>query len=258
MATLIRPDGTRLFYQVIGKDTGRPPLVFIHGWCSNQEHWVHQASHFRKRHRVLLLDRRGHGRSTTSGAGHDPATHAADFAALTAAAGLKRVLAIGHAGGGAGTLAFIRDNPRLVRAGVLIDTGLSGPPPAPAANSPLAAVIERLRGPQAKSVFKTMYASYFHPKGDRAAARQAVADAARTPDAVKIAELHGLMVDTAAIADGIAQPVLWLTAAGANQAFIRAHLKNVAFAQVYGANHFPHFEQPAQTNAMIEAFLTRI
>ena len=67
-----------------------------------------------------------------------------------------------------------------------------------------------------------------------------------------------MIVDTAAIADGIGQPVLWLTAHGADQPFIRSHLKNVDFAEVYGANHFPQFEQPAQANAMIETFLARI
>ncbi len=59
-------------------------------------------------------------------------------------------------------------------------------------------------------------------------------------------------------ADAIRQPMLWLTAEAANQAYIRSRLRNVAFAQVYGTSHFPQFEQPAQTNAMIEAFLTRL
>jgi len=49
-----------------------------------------------------------------------------------------------------------------------------------------------------------------------------------------------------------------VTAALAPQAFIAKHLRNVGFAQVYGANHFPHFEQPAQTNAAIEAFIARL
>lgn len=262
MATLSRPDGTQLFYKVTGKETGRPPLVLIHGWCSNHEHWVHQARYFGKHHRVLLLDRRGHGKSTSNGAGHDVATHAADFAAVTAAAGLKGVVAIGHAGGGAGTLEFMRSNPRLIKAGVLVDTGLYSVPATGAADSPfgrnVARMIEALRGPKSKAVFKAMYSGYFNDKGDRAAARQAVADAAKTPNAVKIAELQSLLIDTSAIADGVNQPVLWLTAAGVDQAFIRTHVKNVAFAQVYGANHFPHFEQPAQSNAMIEAFLARI
>lgn len=261
MATLLRPDGTKLFYKLEGKDTGLPPLVFIHGWCSNHEHWHHQVWHFRRRHRILLLDRRGHGRSTTSGIGHDPAGHAADILAVTREAGLKGVIAIGHAGGGPGTLEFVRANPRLVRACIAVDALLYPLPRLRDPKSPfgflVGGMIDALSRAGSKAVFKKTYSGYFNPQGDRAAARQAVTDAAGTPDAVKIAELEGLMVDTAAIADGIRQPVLWLTAAGADQDYLRSHLKNVAFAQVYGANHFPHFEQPAQTNAMIETFIAR-
>jgi len=262
MTTLTRDDGAKLFYQLMGRDTGRPPLVLIHGWCSNHAHWAHQSRYFARTHRILLLDRRGHGRSTTPGCGHDAATHAADIAAVTRAAGLKGVVAIGHAGGAPGTLEFIRANPRLVKAGVIVDAGLYPLPVLGSPKSPFGNVvgqmIEGLRGPKSKAAFRSMYGGYFHPKGDRQVARQAVADAAKTSDAVKIAELEGMIVDTAAIADGIRQPVLWLTASAAPQAFIAAHLKQVAFAQVYGANHFPHLEQPAQTNAMIETFVSRL
>jgi len=294
MATLERPDGSRLFYRLVGPAADRSPgmadatgidqsrgqpnsqsespsrrqandapaLLFVHGWCSNHTHWIHQTRHFRRRHQVLLVDRRGHGKSTTSGTGHDAITHAADLLAVVRAAGLKSVVAIGHAGGGAGTLEFIRSNPRLVRAGVLVDTGLY---PLPVLNSPespfgaiVGGMIAALEGRGAKAAFRRMYGAYFDPRGDRDAAARAVAEAAATPDVVKIAELHGMMVDTAAIAAGIRQPILWLTAAQAPQAFIAKHLRKVGFAQVYGAHHFPHFEQPAQTNAAIDAFLARL
>ena len=88
MATLNRPDGTQIYYQLVGNRSGKLPLVLIHGWCSSHELWVHQVKYFGKKHRILVLDRRGHGRSTTCGSGHNAATHAADIAAVTTAAGL--------------------------------------------------------------------------------------------------------------------------------------------------------------------------
>ena len=262
MPTLKRPDGASLFYKVVGKDTGKPPLVFVHGWCSRHEHWVHQVKHFQRSHRILLLDRRGHGKSTTPGTGHDAISHAADILAVTRAAELRGVIAIGHAGGGAGTLEFIRSNPKLVKAGVLVDSGFYPQPTLDDPASPfgflVGKMIAQLKGPKSKSAFKAMYSGYFDKQGDRAANAQAVAEAATTADAVKIAELEGLIVDIAAIGRDIAQKVLWLTAAGVDQAYIRSQLKHVSFAQVYGAAHFPHFEQPAQTNAMIETFVARV
>lgn len=262
MATLSRPDGTKIYYKLFGKDTGRPPLVFVHGWCSRHEIWEPQVKHFRKQHQILVLDRRGHGRSTTVGSGHTALGHAADIAAVTQAVGLKGVVAVGHAGGSPGTLEFIRSNRKQVRAGILVDTYLYSKPIPGDASNPFGALVEgeikKLRGLKKKSAFRSWYTSFFDNKGDRAAIREIVSEAAKTPDDVKIAELEGMLVDTAAMADDIKQPILWLTADTANQSYIRDHLNNVSFAQVYGAGHFPQSEQPAQTNAMIEAFLARL
>ncbi|MGB1880367.1 MAG: alpha/beta fold hydrolase [Gammaproteobacteria bacterium] len=266
MSMLKHPDGSRIYYRLTGKDGDGAPLVLIHGWCSNQSLWEHQVRYFRRRHPILLLDRRGHGRSSTSGSGHDAAGHAEDIAAVVKAAGLKRVVAVGHAGGAAGTLEFVRANPRLVRAGIIVDSFLYPLPrlddPKSAFGALLGPMIRALEGPNARSEFKRWYTSYFHPRSDRQLTRKIVAEAAKTPQAVKLAELHGMVADTEAIAAGIAQPMLWVTggfgAGGTDQSYIARHLKKVGFAQVYGASHFPHFEQPAQVNAMIETFLSRL
>ena len=262
MATLTRPDGTKIFYKLVGKETDKPPLLFIHGWCSRNEIWNNQVRHFRKNHQIILIDRRGHGRSTTNGCEHDAHGHARDIAAVTKTIGLKKLIAIGHAGGSPGTLEFIRANPRLVSAGVMVDTYLYPKRKESDKSHAFADLVEsqitKLTGPKAKSAFRTWYTSFFDRRGDRAAIRKLVADAGRVPDAVKVAELNGMLVDTAAIASEIQQPILWLTADIANQSYIRDHLRKVDFAQVYGAGHFPQWEQPAQTNAMIESFLARL
>ena len=79
----------------------------------------------------------------------------------------------------------------------------------------------------------------------------------RTPLPLAIDELKVMAVSTQRIAEDIEQPVLWLTAAPADQAYIRKHLKNVQFGQVVGSGHFPQLEVPAQTNAMLETFLSQ-
>ena len=54
MATLTSQDGTKVFYTVRGE--GRPPFIFIHGWCSNLTHWDARTRYFAKGHRVLAAD----------------------------------------------------------------------------------------------------------------------------------------------------------------------------------------------------------
>ena len=92
-------DDARLYYRLTGKRTAKGPvLLFIHGWCSNSSHWQPQIEHFGKTHRVLTLDRRGLGKSTTPGRGHTPKQHAMDIEALLRHLKVRRVIAIGHAG----------------------------------------------------------------------------------------------------------------------------------------------------------------
>jgi pimeloyl-ACP methyl ester carboxylesterase len=91
--------GARLYYEVEGKGDG-PALLFVHGWCSNVRHWDPQAEYFARRHRVLRVDRLGHGRSTKSGQYVFDFEHeAADIAQLAASVGVTAAVVIGHAAG---------------------------------------------------------------------------------------------------------------------------------------------------------------
>lgn len=268
MPKLVTGDGAELYYRLQGKastssgKTAQPPMIFVHGWCSNLEHWAPQARYFGRTRQVLRLDRRGHGRSSTPGSGHTAAQHADDIAAVAKATGLGRAIVVGHAGGGPGTLEFIRRYPKRVKAAVLIDSGMYPEPRLNDPTSPFGAVlgpmIDALQSTRGRSAFKKMYSGYFSPKCAKEVARPAVAEAARTPLSVAVDELHGMAVSTEKMADDIAVPVLWLTAAGVDQAYIASHVGNVTFGQVVGSGHFPQLEVPEQTNAMIDAFASQL
>src|SRR5216117_107285 len=74
------------------KDWGKgQPIVFSHGWPLSADDWDTQMLFFlRHGYRVIAHDRRGHGRSTQTGDGHDMDHYADDLAALT----------VGHSTGG--------------------------------------------------------------------------------------------------------------------------------------------------------------
>lgn len=262
MATFTTTDGAKLFYRLQGKQQDKQPvLLFIHGWCSNLEHWESQVKFFQRRYRILRLDRRGMGKSTSSGEVHSAEDHAADIAALIKSLGINKVIAVGHAGGGASTLELARTYPGLVKAAVLIDTGLY---PQPNLNPPsgfgelLAPMLAALDSAKGKAALKQMYQGYFSPKADKSLSRRVVADAVRTPLPIAIGELKGMAVSTEAIARGVKAPVLWLTANGVDQDYISEQIENVQFAQVVGAGHFPQMEVPAQSNAAIDTFIQQL
>jgi non-heme chloroperoxidase len=87
MPTITTKDGTEIFY----KDWGSgQPIVFSHGWPLSADDWDAQLLFFLHHgYRVIAHDRRGHGRSTQTGDGHDMAHYADDLAALTAHLDLK-------------------------------------------------------------------------------------------------------------------------------------------------------------------------
>ena len=262
MSKFVTKDGASLHYELRGRDTGRPPLVFIHGWCSNLTHWRFQVDHFARQHKVLCIDRRGQGKSTSAGSGHTAKQHAQDIADIVRLCKLKKVIAIGHAGGGPATLEILAGNPRLVKAGVMVDSGMYPLPRLGNPKSPfgmvLGTMLDALEGKGGEAAFKTMYRGYFAKKCVPAVASQAVAEACSTPMSVKIAELKCMVVSTQKIAQSINQPVLWLTAAGVDQVYISKQLANVTFAETVGAGHFPQLEVPGQVNAMLETFIGQL
>jgi non-heme chloroperoxidase len=98
MPIITTKDGTEIFYKDWG--TGQP-IVFSHGWPLSADDWDNQMLFFLEHgYRVIAHDRRGHGRSTQTGDGHDMDHYADDLAALTAHLDLKGAIHVGHSTGG--------------------------------------------------------------------------------------------------------------------------------------------------------------
>jgi len=121
MTSITTKDGTSIFFKDWGpKDA--TPIVFHHGWPLTADDWDAQMMFFAlKGYRVIAHDRRGHGRSTQTGAGNDMDTYAADVMALTDALDLKRAIHIGHSAGGGEVARYVaRAKPGRVAKAVLI------------------------------------------------------------------------------------------------------------------------------------------
>jgi non-heme chloroperoxidase len=98
MPTVTTSDGVEIFY----KDWGSgQPIVFSHGWPLSADDWDAQMLFFLGQgYRVIAHDRRGHGRSTQIGRGHDMDHYADDLAAVTKHLDLKDAIHVGHSTGG--------------------------------------------------------------------------------------------------------------------------------------------------------------
>jgi non-heme chloroperoxidase len=107
MATITTKDGVEIFYKDWGPRNAQP-LVFHHGWPLSADDWDTQLLYFlSKGFRVVAHDRRGHGRSSQVGDGHDMDHYAADAAAVFEHLDLRNVVHIGHSTGGGEAVHYV-------------------------------------------------------------------------------------------------------------------------------------------------------
>src|SRR3954453_22461315 len=105
MGTVTTSDGIEIYYKDGG--TGQP-IVFSHGWPLSADDWDTQLLFFLAQgYRVIAHDRRGHGRSSQTGEGHDMDHYADDLAALTTHLDLKKAVHIGHSTGGGEVVRYL-------------------------------------------------------------------------------------------------------------------------------------------------------
>jgi non-heme chloroperoxidase len=98
-------DGVEIFYKDWGQGT---PIVFSHGWPLSADDWDAQMLFFLGRgYRVIAHDRRGHGRSSQVGAGHDMDHYADDLLAVVEHLDLGGAIHVGHSTGGGEVVRYL-------------------------------------------------------------------------------------------------------------------------------------------------------
>ncbi|MFN8028410.1 MAG: alpha/beta hydrolase [Acidimicrobiia bacterium] len=116
----------RLFFTDEGPydgSAGTPPILMVHGFSCDGHDWMWQIPHFAERHRVIVVDLRGHGRSSVPDGGYEPKQFAADIAGLLEQLDVGPVVAMGHSLGGGIVSALAVEHPERVAAVVSVDPG---------------------------------------------------------------------------------------------------------------------------------------
>jgi pimeloyl-ACP methyl ester carboxylesterase len=108
--------GVRLNYISVGPNEltehGCPPLVLLHGLAGSHAYWyLRMAPALAQSRQVIMVDLRGHGRSSTPPTGYSAEVMAADVRCLVDHLEIERAHVLGHSFGGNVGLHFACRNP---------------------------------------------------------------------------------------------------------------------------------------------------
>jgi len=88
--------GARLYYATYGRGD---PVVFLHGGLANSDYWAHQIASVARSHRVIVMDSRGHGRSSRDARPYTYQLMASDVIAVMDHLKLPRSAVVGWSDG---------------------------------------------------------------------------------------------------------------------------------------------------------------
>jgi pimeloyl-ACP methyl ester carboxylesterase len=121
------PDGVTLAYIDTGTPTG-PPVVLIHGYTDNGRDWVPMLPYLSKRFRLILVDIRGHGKSSKPECCYTRLDFAYDIKLLMDALSIRQADVVGHSLGSIIAQTFAEYWPERTGRVVLISSTGGRPP----------------------------------------------------------------------------------------------------------------------------------
>ncbi len=118
MPVIAVADNVEIFYSEHGNG---PTVLMLHGWTCDGADWSWLAADLAIDHRVVIVDLRGHGRSTQMVDPFGARVLAEDTARVLRHLAIDRAVVVGHSMGAIVASAFTVEFPNMVSALVLID-----------------------------------------------------------------------------------------------------------------------------------------
>ena len=141
--TVALPDGETLAYVPLGDPHG-PAVVLIHGYTDNARDWVPLVPYLSPHLRLILVDIRGHGRSSKPDCCYTRFDFAYDIKLLLDALGVAQADVVGHSLGSVIAQTFAENWPERTRRVVLISSS-AGPKPGAPVSGALAGYLDQIR-----------------------------------------------------------------------------------------------------------------
>jgi pimeloyl-ACP methyl ester carboxylesterase len=252
--------GTKVAYTNYGR--GSQAVVFVHGWSSDRSFWNAQvegpaASALRKR-RLITVDLPGHGESDKPQVKYTMDYFARSIAAVMDDAGVERAVLVGHSNGTPVARQFYRLYPGRTAGLVVVDGSLKQLFTPEIAEG----FLKPLRGPDYKT-FAENFVSGMSPiasERDRAHVKEVMMS---TPQHVMVGGLEAASDPAIWGDDPIRVPLLVVNAkspfwTAEYEAYVRRLAPGVDYRVFDGVSHFVMMDKPAEFNAALVEFLSKL
>ena len=254
--------------------SGRPPLVFVHGFGCARSDWDAQVAQFSPRHETVAVDLGGHG-TTPGTADHTRIeTHGADVAELLRSLKLPPAVIFGHSMGCRVAMEAALRAPEHVKAVVLVDGSRLGEKGSTA----YLARGEGLKTLGYAAFVRGAFEQMFAPTYDKAKAQVIIDRAlARDPDVagplfVDIGRYDAENMDRVVASLKVPLIAIQTTTTGPDGKrasmtvgqstpyldFLKRAKPDAQVEVIADTGHFPQLERVSETNAIIERFLKGI
>ena len=157
-------EGVTLAYEEAG--SGDPPFLFIHGVACDRSYFAPQAEQFRRGHRTVSVDLRGHGESDKPHQEYTMSGFADDLAWLCEQLNVERPVVVGHSLGGVVAMVLAAQHPDLPTAIVMLDAPIAAIDGPPSAADPRRRIIDALKGPGYAAAARSFADRLFLPTDD--------------------------------------------------------------------------------------------
>lgn len=248
----LKRDGVSLAYE--DTKTDLPPLILVHGCGLDHTSLTPQRDFFRKSHRVVSVDLRGHGKSDAPKQDYTMACFADDLAWLCTQIGLVKPVVVGHSMGGNAALELAARYPELPSSLVLIDSTVL--PPRALLDTFPPDFIEALTGPQYLDAYRQLLSTICLPTDHLSLERIAAMQVQQHVLASALPN-HTINYDASEAAAACHVPIAYIFSI---MPFLdlprfQSLTPQLVIARTLGAGHLSPIEIPDQINAMIAQFI---
>ena len=262
------PDGVQIHYLVAGADAGSPALVLIPGWRLTADVWRAQIARFSSERRVVAIDPRSQGASSSTPDGNTPERRGRDLREVIERLALRSPVLVGWSQGVQDVAAYVEAfGSDSVSGFVLVDSPVSAGPAEldlrrESSKNELSLLEVYAEHPKEYSE-GMMHAIFRHPLPTEEFERR-VRDSLRTPTnvgvAMLVADLFG--VDRRPSLPKFRKPVLVIAAESSElleaQKEMARSLPQARLEVVADSGHAVFVDQPKRFDDLVEGFLREI